>query len=38
MTEVADSRANMDRRIGFATVAGILALVWRSKDLGLLTK
>ena len=42
MTEVTDSRADVDQRIGFVTgvgtVAGITALVWRSKDIGLLTK
>ena len=39
MTETADSRADVDRRIGLATgVAGNLAVIWRSKDIGLLTK
>ena len=39
MTEAADSRADVDRRIGLATgVAENLAVIWRSKDIGLLTK
>ena len=40
MTEAADSRADVDRRIGLATVvAGNLAVTWRSKDIvGLMTK
>ena len=39
MTEAADSKAYVDRRIGLATgVAGNLAVIWRSKDIGLMTK
>ena len=39
MTEAADSGADVDRRIGLATgVAGNLAVIWRSKDIGLITK
>ena len=39
MTEAADSKADVDRRIGLATgVAGNLAVIWRSKDIGLMTK
>ena len=39
MTEAADSGADVDRRIGLATgVAGNLAVIWRSKDTGLMTK
>ena len=39
MTETADSKADVDRRIGLATgVAGNLAVIWRSKDIGLMTK
>ena len=39
MTEAADSGADVDRRIGLATgvAAGNLAVIWRSKDIGLLT-
>ena len=39
MTETADSKADVDRRIGLAPgVAGNLAVIWRSKDIGLMTK
>ena len=39
MTEAANSRADVDRLISHATgVAGNLAVIWRFKDIGLLTK
>ena len=38
MAEIANSKADVDRRIGLATgVAGNLAVIWRSKDIGLMT-
>ena len=39
MTAAADSRADVDRRIDLATsVASNQAVIWRSKDIGLVTK
>ena len=38
MTEAADSKADVDRRIGLATGVAGPDSNWRSKDIGLLTK